>query len=162
MQKYFSLLTLCVNFQLNFLSRWLNDPLMKFIYRTCSKKNNGSFLITEVLLSRLNIRMGNHPCVPVLYAKSVWRCILHLRLPPLRSHVGSVYVDLNLTWVFFSGYPGFPAPPKIDFQSKTPGVLVLCSMIIHDPLMTAWGAFHFHSAAPFELRPSQFSLNGCK
>ena len=68
MQKYFSLLTLCVNFQLNFLSRWLNDPLRKFIYRTCSKKNTGSFLITEVLLSRVNIRMGNHPCVPVLYA----------------------------------------------------------------------------------------------
>ena len=121
------------------------------------------------LLSRVNIRMGNHPCVPVFYAWgsqfAVWQttfCILHLRLPPLRSHVVWVYVDLNLTSVFYSGNPGFPAPPKIHFQSKTSAVWVLCSWIIHDRLTTAWGAFHIYSADPLELRPSQFSPKGCK
>ena len=93
-----------------------------------------------------------------IYWKSGWRCILHLRLPPLRFYVGWVSVDLNLTWGFFSGYSGFPPSPK-STPSQKHLAWVLCSGIVHDRLAAAWCAFHMHSAdpvwaAPLAIQPS--------
>ena len=74
----------------------------------CPRESTGSHLITEVLLGRVSVQMGNHPSVPT---------------------------GLNLTLWFFSGYSGVPPSPKIDSQSKTSG---LGASFTLGPCMTVW------------------------
>ena len=59
------------------------------------------------------------PCA-IYLGKSVWRCILRLRLLPPQSYMGWVSVYLNLTCGFFSKYSGFPPSPKSAPSQKQP------------------------------------------
>ena len=79
------------------------------VYTACPRESTGSHLITEVLLGRVSVQMGNHPSVPT---------------------------DLNLTLGFFSRYSGVQYLP---LQKLTPSqkhlVWVLYSGIMHDCLV---------------------------